>query len=454
MKLIIHRLIAFLTLSFLSLFCSYSFAKVYEYNLKNGLKVLVKPVHKAPVASIQLWYKVGSSYEHTGISGISHMLEHVMFKGTPNNPGQSFSNTVASLGGNQNAFTSRDYTTYYQNIAKQHVEKIIALEADRMKSISWDEDEFLKERLVVAEERRLRTDDKPASLLYELHSMQAFTINPNRLPVIGWMNDIQNYQIQDAQDWYEKWYRPNNSTLVVVGDIAPQQIFTWVKKYYGKIKALATPTIKPRQEYVAKVQKINHLSIKDRNPRSLMSFYVPSLVSLKSANKLDKDAYALMVLASILDGGASSRLPTDLIRNRELARSVNVSYNPYSIHAGLFTFSTVSNGKATLAQVEQEILKHIYRIQKRPPCKAELNRVVSLEKAAHVFQQDSLFYQGYQLGALESIGLGWQAEDDYLKKLFQVTAKDVQQVAKKYFTQHPNVISRLNDKKFNLCSKN
>ena len=196
-------------------------AKVHEYNLDNGLKVLVKPDHRTPVVVSQIWYKVGSSYEHNGITGISHMLEHMMFKGTPDVPSGEFSRIISAIGGSENAFTSKDYPAYFQRLEKSRLETSFKLEADRMRNALFPADEFIKERDVVAEERRLRTEDQPQSKAYEQFLASAFVSSPYHHSVIGWMSDIQNYDVEDARAWYRKWYAPNNATLVVVGDVQP-----------------------------------------------------------------------------------------------------------------------------------------------------------------------------------------------------------------------------------------
>ena len=223
------------------------FAQVSEYQLDNGLKLLVKPDNRAPVVVSQVWYKVGSSYEHNGITGISHILEHMMFKGTENLGPNEFSRIIAENGGSQNAFTGRDYTAYFQTLEKERLEISFRLEAERMRNLIIDDAEFLKEREVVAEERRMRTDDNPRSLLREAMNAMAFMNSPYHHPVIGWMNDINHYDPEDLREWYQMWYAPNNATVVVVGDVKPDEVYQLAQKYFGPssnkavLQALLTP---------------------------------------------------------------------------------------------------------------------------------------------------------------------------------------------------------------------
>jgi len=209
--------------------------QVHEKILKNGLKILVKEDRRSPVVVTQIWYKVGSSYEPNGITGISHMLEHMMFKGTKKYPAGEFSKIIAENGGNENAFTGQDYTAYFQTLEKSRLEISLKLEADRMRNLNLLEKELLKELEVVTEERRMRTDDKPRSKMYEHFMALAFSNSPYKNPVIGWPGDIAAYKVEDLNAWYRRWYAPNNATLVVVGDVEPNAVFALAEKYFAPI---------------------------------------------------------------------------------------------------------------------------------------------------------------------------------------------------------------------------
>ena len=253
---------------------------VHEYRLANGMKILVKEDHRAPVVVSQVWYKVGSSYEHAGITGVSHTLEHMMFKGTPEVPKGQFSKIIAENGGDQNAFTGRDYTAYYQRLEKSRLPVSFKLEADRMRNLLLDQEEFEKEREVVLEERRMRTDDKPRSKVYELFLANVYTSSTYRYPVIGWPDDIRELSIDDHRGWYNKWYYPNNATLVVVGDVDPDAVFKLAKKSFGSLKPQPIPVVKTRSEVEQFGIKRMEVSLPAKLPYLLMGYKVPVLNTL------------------------------------------------------------------------------------------------------------------------------------------------------------------------------
>ena len=221
---------------------------VHEYQLDNGLKLIVKEDHRAPVVVSQVWYRVGASYEHDGITGVSHVLEHMMFKGTDAHPPGEFTRIISENGGSENAFTSKDYTAYFQRLEKSRLPISFELEADRMRHLHLQDEEFQKEINVVMEERRLRTDDKPTALTYEQFMATAFLSSSVRIPTIGWMSDLENMQLNDLQQWYERWYAPNNAIVVVVGDVEPEAVLKQVKKYFGPLKPEEIVPVKPRTE--------------------------------------------------------------------------------------------------------------------------------------------------------------------------------------------------------------
>ena len=288
---------------------------VHEYVLSNGMKILVKPDNRAPVVVSQVWYGVGSSHEYGGITGISHALEHMMFKGTPRYPAGEFSRIIAEQGGRENAFTSRDYTAYYQLLAADRLEIALRLEADRMRNLSLPEEEFVQEMRVVGEERRLRTEDNPNSLLFEHVNATAWLNSPYGLPVIGWMTDIENYTVADLRDWYDRWYAPNNATLVVVGDVDPDTVHRMARRHFGPVKARELQQIKPRTETPQRGERRIVVRAPARLPSVLMGYKVPALMTAAE----DWEPYALLVAAGVLDGGESARFARELVREREFA---------------------------------------------------------------------------------------------------------------------------------------
>ena len=401
---------------------------VHTFMLDNGMKILVQPDHRSPVVVSQVWYKVGGSYEYAGVTGVSHALEHMMFKGTENLKPGEFSEIIAANGGSENAFTGKDYTAYFQRISSDHLELCLKHEADRMRHLQLDETEFKKEIEVIKEERRTRTDDKPTSLTYERFNAAAFINSSYQQPIIGWMNDLDSMQLKDLSRWYATWYAPNNATLVVAGDVNPQQVYTWAKKYFGVLKPSVIEAPKPRKEVEQMGERRISVKAPAKVPYLIMGYKVPVLKSVDDAAEI----YALEVLAGVLDGGNSSRLSQQLIRKSEIATSVGAGYDPYARQQTLFLFDGAPRDGHTVVELEQAIKKQIESIQNTAPSKNELDRVKAQVMASSVYEKDSVFYQAMQLGTLETVGLGWQRKDEYLEKINQVTAKQVQSVARKY----------------------
>ncbi|MDH5711995.1 MAG: insulinase family protein [Gammaproteobacteria bacterium] len=401
---------------------------VQAFELGNGMKIRVLENHRAPVVVSQIWYNVGGSFEYDGITGVSHVLEHMMFKGTPTHPAGKFSEIIAANGGKENAFTSKDYTAYFQRIASDKLEMCLSMEADRMRNLILDEAEFLKEVEVVKEERRLRTDDKPTALLYERFNAMAYTNSPYRQPIIGWMEDLDSMTIADLRRWYRSWYAPNNATLVVVGDVNAEEVFKLAKEQFGSLARIDLPEIKPRREVEQYgVQRLT-VQLPAEVPTLIMGYKVPTLKTAEDAS----EAYALEVLAGLLDGGDSARLTKNLIRGQQLATSAGAGYSLYSRYDELFTFSVIPSDGTSIDQLESAIKQEIEQIKQIPPEQKELDRVIAQVLASAVYEQDSSFYRAMQIGILETLGLGWQSKDQYIEKIKAVTAEQVQQVARKY----------------------
>ncbi len=418
--------------------------QIFESTLDNGLKILVKPDHRAPVVVAQIWYKVGSSYEVGGSTGLSHVLEHMMFKGTKKlAPGQ-FSKVIAANGGRENAFTGKDYTAYFQQLEKSRLPVSFELEADRMRNLTLPEEEFSKELPVVMEERRMRTDDKPRSLTYEQFNAIAYISSPYHHPIIGWMDDLKNMKVADLRAWYQKWYAPNNATLIVVGDVKPDEVFALAKKYYGPLKRSENiPELKPRIEAPQYGERRLTVKVPAKLPYLLIGYKVPSLNTIKE----DWEPYALEVLAGILSGGDSARLPKELVRGKQMAASVDVSYDIISRQAGLFIFDAIPSAKFTVADVEKALYKQMEKVKIERVTEKELQRVKAQVVAGKVYERDSIFYQAMILGQLETVGLPWTMADEYADKIRAVTAEQVQAVAKKYFKDTQKTVAILEPQK-------
>jgi zinc protease len=406
----------------------YTAEGVQSFQLSNGMKILVLESHRAPVVVSQVWYKVGGSYEHDGITGISHVVEHMMFKGTPKHPAGEFSEIIAANGGKENAFTSKDYTAYFQRISSDKLELCLRMEADRMQNLLLDEAEFLKEIEVIKEERRLRTDDKPTALTYEHFNAMSYTNSPYRQPIIGWMEDLDSMKIDDLRDWYKTWYAPNNATLVVVGDVNTGDVFQLAKKYFGPLTRSEIPEIKPRIEAEQYGTRRITVQLPAKIPTLIMGYKVPVL---KTASE-EWEIYALEVLSGLLDGGDSTRLTRNLVRGKQIATSIGAGYDLYAMYDSQFVFSAIPADGITIDALELAIQEEIRAIQETPPEQGELDRVIAQVVAHAIYEQDSSFYRAMQLGALETRGLGWQTKGEYEEKVKAVTIAQVQQVARKY----------------------
>ncbi len=402
--------------------------QIHERVLANGLKVLVKEEPRSPVVVSQIWYKVGSSYEPSGITGISHMLEHMMFKGTDHHPAGEFSKIIAENGGRENAFTGRDYTAYFQTLEKSRLAISFELEADRMQHLHLLAEELEKELQVVMEERRMRTEDNPRAKLQEYLMPLAYSNSPYRNPVIGWPGDIESYQIEDLQHWYQQWYAPNNATLVVVGDVKAEDVFRLAELYFSSIPQRQIKVLKPQLEMPQVGSRSMTVQLPAKVPYILMAYKVPSL---KTAEQT-WEAYALDVLAAVLDGGESARLPARLRRGQQIASSVSVGYDLGARLEELFMIEATPVKGKTLLDMELAIKSEIRDLQREPISAEELARVKAQVLASSVYEQDSLFYQAMKLGMAETVGLGWQVSEEYRTRINQVSAEQVRLVAEKY----------------------
>ncbi len=415
----------------LTLISGLTFAKVQSFQLDNGLKLLVKEDHRAPVAVAMVWYKVGSSDEPGGLTGISHALEHLMFKGTPTYPLGVFSKTIAGIGGQENAFTSTDYTAYFEKIAAEHLPTSLALEADRMQHLLLDEAEFTKEMKVIQEERRLRTDDNPQALTLERFLAAAHLSAPYHHPVIGWMDDIKNLTVSDVRRWYQQFYAPNNATVVVVGDIDAKAVLALVKKQFGTLKSQPPVERKQQTEPPELGKKMLKVKAPANIPILLQGYTVPSLNT--AAGEYANDPYVLEIIAALLDAGDNGRFTERLIRGKEKASSIGVEYNLYTRYQTQFIIFGAPTATNTLDELSEHITNELNQLKEKPVSETELKRVKTQLIAQKIFERDSVFGQAMELGLLETVGLGWQTTESYEDRIRAVTADQVQAVAKRYF---------------------
>lgn len=415
-------------------------AETFEYQLDNGLKIVVQEDHRAPVVVSQVWYRAGALDEVNGKTGVAHVLEHMMFKGTKDVPAGQFSRLVAAAGGKENAFTAQDQTTYYQQLEKSQLPLSFKLEADRMANLNFSNEEFAKEIKVVMEERRWRTEDKPQSKVNEQFNSTIYHVHPYGRPVVGWMNDLENMTADDAREWYKNWYAPNNATLVVVGDVNAPDVLKLAKQYFGKVKPHALPARKPQVEPEQKGERRVVVKAQAKLPYVLMGFHVPAL---QDADK-DVEPYALEILAAVLNGNASARLNQNLVRESQIAVDVDAGYDMIQRgrHSIFVLDGTPSEGK-TVADLEAALLQEIEKIKTSGVTEEELLRVKAQVIAGDVYQRDSMFYQAMQIGNLETAGFSWRLLKDYPAKLQAVTAQQVQAVAQKYFNKDNMTVATL-----------
>ncbi len=411
----------------------------FETTLANGMRVVVREDHRAPTAVQMVWYRVGSIDERDGVTGVAHVTEHMMFKGTPSvGPGE-FNRRVAAVGGRDNAFTSTDYTAYFQQVPAAQLKTVMALEADRMRHLTLEPGGYSKEIQVIMEERRMRTDDQSSARVHEAMNAVAWQAHPYRRPVIGWMSDLEQMTVADVRDWYRRWYVPNNATLVVVGDVSHQQVFGWARQTYGAIPARALPERKQYEEPMQAGKRQLDVKAPADLPLLVMGWKVPRL----NDPRKDVDPYALEMLAQILDGHDAARLPTALVKEQQVAVSIDTSYDSTNRGPSMFMLQASPRPGHTVDQLEQAIRGALAEVANKGVTEQELTRARSQLRSSEVYKKDSMMGQAMEIGMLETLGYGWQASPLMLDKLNQVTVADVQRVAQSYFKDDQLTIARL-----------
>ncbi|HEY3346826.1 MAG TPA: pitrilysin family protein [Nitrospirota bacterium] len=415
----------FLTLAPVTAFAATGFDGVKEYTLDNGLKVLLLEEHKAPVAVFQIWYKVGSMYEAYDKAGISHMLEHMMFKGTKKYGPKTFSRLVQKYGGSDNAFTSQDYTAYFQTFNSDRIYLSLDLESDRMRNLLLDDKEFQSERMVVTEERRTRTDNNPEAALGETTQAAAFQVHPYHWPIIGWMTTIKSWEISDLKNHYNTFYQPNNATIVIVGDFDSEKMLGEIKKSFGSIpKGPEPPKVK-----VAEPEQKGERRVMVKKEAQL-----PSVVAVyHTPNQDSPDTYALDVLETVLSGGESSRLYRSLVYEKQIAQYAGAGYSGVSKDPDTFELAAgVMPGK-TVEEVEKALYAEVEKIKDAPVSDHELQKAKNQIESSFIMGLDSDFNRAMMLGRYESVG-SWKFLLGYLDGIRKVTAADLKRVAGKYLT--------------------
>lgn len=432
---------AFIIFSFIPLV---ALAEIQEFTLKNGLKLVVQEDHRAPVVVSQVWYRAGALDEVNGKTGVAHVLEHMMFKGTKKVPAGQFSRLIAAAGGKENAFTGMDYTCYFQQLEKSHLPLSFKLEADRMTNLQISDEEFAKEIKVVMEERRWRTEDKPQSKVNEQFQSTAFRAHPYARPVVGFMNDLEHMTAADAREWYNTWYAPNNAIIVVVGDVKTQEVLKLAKQYFGNIKPRKLPARKPQTEPPQIGERRVVVKAPAKLPYLVMGYHVPTLSDKAQTPEQAWEPYALDVLAGVLSGNDSARLNQKLVREAALAVDVGAGYDSTSRgREALFELEGMPSEGKTITELETALVAQIEKIKTDGVTQQELDRVKAAVIAADVYQRDSMFYQAMQIGQLETMGYSWRLLKEYPEKLKAVTSEQIQAVAKKYLVKDNMTIAIL-----------
>ena len=402
----------------------------HEYQLDNGLKIIVKEDHRAPVVMTQIWYNVGSTDEPLDKGGISHLLEHMMFKGTSKVSSDDYERLIAKFGGTNNAFTSYDYTGYYELFPANRLPLALELEADRMTNLLFDADQFAKEHQVVMEERRQRTDDNPLAKAYESFRLLALPNSPKGESVIGPMSELESITLAELKDWYRTWYAPNNATLVIVGDVEPTEVLAQVKRYFGQLKTSELPARPAVTQQGFRGYKKVDSEQAVQVPVLLMGYNVPSLLTVGADN--EKQTYALSLAQDVLDGGLSARLESRLIREQGLLATVGTSYDLLDRGDGLFLIQATPREGVSLERAQQAIINEIAKVAVDPIAADEISRAKTNTVTGLIYAQDSMAGQARMIGSLQSIGLDDRLLASLPAKLDSVSVSDIQAASKKY----------------------
>ncbi len=409
-----------------------------QFNLSNGMTLIVKPDHRAPTAVHMLWVRVGSMDEVDGTSGVAHVLEHMMFKGTPSVPPGEFSRRVAALGGSENAFTSRDVTAYHQQVPVRHLEAVMRLEADRFENSAWDDEEFRREIEVIKEERRQRTEESPRARMFEQMNATMFVASPYRRPVIGWMSDLDAMTPDDARAFHRQWYVPANAAVVVVGDVDVDQVRRMAESIYGRIPARPVPPRKPRAEPPQQGPKRLEYRAAAEQALVALAWHVPKLEKLDGQDQDSIDALALTLLAAVLDGYPGARLERALVKGtgadgRRIADSAGASYGLMGRGPQVFSLTAVPAPGVTPEEAAAALRAEVTRIAREGVGEAELRRVLVQWTAGEVYKLDSLFNQARELGSQWATGMEVDMSERLMQRLRGVTPAQIQAVAARLF---------------------
>jgi zinc protease len=415
-------------------FTTASAFNINEYMLGNGLEILIIEEHRVPIATFQIWYRTGSKHDPIGKTGLSHLVEHMMFKGTEKYSTQVFSSIIQVHGGTDNAYTTEDYTVYFQVFPSDNIMLSIELEADRMRNLPIESEDLISEKNVVTEERRLEHDDDPETLLFEEVVALSFKVHPYQHPVIGWMSDIQTTERDDVYDFYKTYYVPNNAFIVIAGNVRTDEVVKKVKDIFGTIPA---GHLKKSQIFSEPEQNGERRVLLKREaelPYILAAYHTPGFP--------DKDSYALAVLDILLTGGKSSRLYQHLVYDKQLALEVGSEYGSFNSDPYLFFIdATIAPGK-DVKEVEDALFAEIEKLKRERLSEKEIQKAKNQIEASFILDQDSIEIQAEKYGMFEMLG-GWRLAERYLEGIRNVTLEDVMVVIKKYLHENNRTVGIL-----------
>ena len=394
----------------------------------NGVKLIVEEDHSAPVAMVQVWLKVGGRDEVPGKTGLAHVFEHMMFKGSKKMAAGEYSKRIAAMGGSDNAFTTTDYTAYFETVPSARVREVLGMEAERFANLSLRDKDFQKEIRVIMEERRMRTDDDPNSHMFEELAAASLRLHPYRNPVIGWMQDLKKLTIEDVRAFYKKHYVPGNVIVVVVGDVNFKQVKQAVRKGFGRMKAKPVPArFNPVEPEPFGAKRVNVVL-----PAQLPMLAVTIPVPVWHPGKNDREAAALAVATYILAGGRSAEMTRELVDRQRKAFSAGAGYDPFSMGIDLWYAYGMFSAKQNPADFEQAFWKLIGTMAKSPVTAKQLHAAKRNMVAATVFAQDSLYLRAKEIGRMEVAGIGAAQRDAWVEAIRQVTAKDVSEAVARW----------------------
>ena len=409
----------------------------HDFTLDNGLRVLIREDHRAPVAVLMVWYKVGSYDEAPGETGLAHVLEHMMFRGTENLAPGEFSKLVSRFGGEDNAYTSYDFTAYFEKFEVSRLPLMLELEADRMMNLTISDEDFVRERNVVMEERRQRTDDNPQALAWERFAALTRPGSGYASPIIGWREELAQLQPQQARDWYQHWYVPGNATLVIAGDVTREQVEPLVQRFFAEVPAGPVPVRMTPRLAAPPGERRAVIEVPVEVPSLYLAYNVPTLATHPD------DFYALTMLAGVLDGGYAARIEANLVRDRKIVAGASASYSGISRGDGLLTLTAVPAAGHSLEQVEAALESELQKLKDKPPTREEMKRVRAGVLSGRIYGMDSLFGQAMELGQLTTLDIDWRLADEFHQRLSKVTPEDVQRVARTWLIPQRRTVAQI-----------